>query len=539
MGHGKETPRQKMIGMMYLVLTALLALNVSKDVLDAFVVVDEGLKKTTENFVDKNQIIYDDFEQKAVANPVKAGELWNTAQDVRRRADELIEHIQNSKIQIVKVSEGEDSEAIDGAEIHGDHIGGKDNTSVPAQVMMLEGRGKELKANIDEYREFLLDHVINPDQNQQLVESIESGLNTDDPETHEGEQHSWESEHFEHLPLIGVLTVMSGMQIDVRNAESDMIKHLYAQIDAGSFKVNQLEAVVIPNSNYIIRGNDYSADIFIAARDTTNDPIVLIGKYDSVYSEETDTWEYEMSGKADTLKVEKGKGKLIRPGSNLSIGDYEYEGLIVLQTEDGGYIKKPFHQSFQVAEGSVVVSPTKMNLFYVGVDNPVDISVAGIPSNKVEATVTNGSIRGSGPYIVNPRRPGNSIVRVFAEIDGVRKEMGSKEFRVKTVPDPVAQVNGQDGGVIAKEVMLVQTGVAAVMKDFEFDLKFTVTEFTVSTTLNGFLREATSNNNRFTDEQKGILNGLTSGKTVYIQDIEAVGPSGNPRPLSTINFKIQ
>jgi gliding motility-associated protein GldM len=180
-----------------------------------------------------------------------------------------------------------------------------------------------------------------------------------------------------------------------------------------------------------------------------------------------------------------------------------------------------------------------MNLFYLGVDNPVDISVAGVPNNKVYAKMTNGRITRKGnSWIVRPKRLGNSFVIVSAEIDDVKREVDRKEFRVKTVPIPVAMVNNQKGGAINRNILLAQYGVAAVLENFEFDLTFTVTEFKVLTIVQGFVRESKSNSNRFTIKQKDIIRGLSKGSPLYIQDIKAVGPAGNVINLQTINFRI-
>jgi gliding motility-associated protein GldM len=180
-----------------------------------------------------------------------------------------------------------------------------------------------------------------------------------------------------------------------------------------------------------------------------------------------------------------------------------------------------------------------MNVFYYGVDNPVDISVAGIPADKIDAINTNGVIiRKGGSWIVNPKRPGFSTIRVFADFDGQRKEVGFKEFRVKTVPDPVAMVADRKGGGIDKNLLMAATGVQAVMENFDFDLSFRVTEFTVLVVIQGFVTPASSNSARFTDKQKELIGSLTKGAPLFIQDIKAVGPDGTVRPLNTISFKI-
>ncbi len=551
MAHGKETPRQKMIGMMYLVLTALLALNVSTSVLDAFSIIDEGLNKTAKTIQDKNDDVYRAFDKQFAINEAKASSWRNMALKVKEEADKLYKHIQDLKIEVVK--EAKDEDAIDGDIIHREKIKAVTDYDTPKRIMIgseyrSDCKAAMLKKMIEDYRNFLLDLV--REDNIQLRESIENGLVTADQSKElskgrSGDNLKWEEHKFGHSPLVGFLAIMSSLQIDIRNAESEVIKYLYAQIEAGDVKFNEIEAVVVHNSNYIIKGNDYVAQIFLAARDTTQPPKVWIAPgeqpYDIIRDERGNIIDYQLREGVDytSLPVEQGKGKGIYRIKGTSMGYKKWGGIIEIQGPGGDPIRRPFTETYQVAEGNVVVSPTRMNLFYIGVDNPVDISVAGVAPDKVYAEMTNGTItRSRDNWLVRPRRPGNSFVIVSAEIDGVKREVDRKEFRVKTVPTPQAMVNNQTGGAINKNVLLAQTGVAAVMENFEFDLTFTVTEFKVLTIVQGFVREAKSESNHFTQRQTEIIRGLSKGSPLYIQDIKAVGPDGAVRNLQTINFKI-
>ncbi|MBA7527447.1 hypothetical protein ES705_19623 [subsurface metagenome] len=550
MGH-KETPRQKMIGMMYLVLLALLALNVSKEVLDAFAILDTGLVSTRETLSATNEKFIADFAAQNQINPTKVGPWQDKALKVQEQAEKIVDFIQDKKLEMVIEAEGDNTKAIEGKEINVELIDAKDNTQVPARIMIGDNNdraGRKLREMVENFRNFLIKEIVITEDADAIRNSIESSLNTEVKETDEitgMEGYTWETEHFLDSPLAGVLTIMSGMQINVKNAESEALRYLYRQIDAGSFKFNQLVATVIPNSNYVIKGNDYRAEVFLAASDTTALPTIFVTQnpnpYDSVKSEGADSWVYKKKDnlKYDTLVVEKGSGKGIysMPGSGL--GSKYWGGIIEMTGPDGTKIIKPFKRSYLVAEGSVTVAPIKMNVFYLGVDNPVDVSVAGVQPDKVDISVTNARhIKKKGSYIIRPIRPGNAYVVVYANIEGRRREMGRREFRVKTVPNPVAMVNNQKGGRINKSVLLAQLGVFATMENFDFDLKFTVTEFTVSATVQGFTREFTSKSNRFIQEQMNLIRGLSRGQNVYIQDIKAVGPDGSTRRLSTINFKL-
>lgn len=541
MGHGKETPRQKMIGMMYLVLTAMLALNVSAEVLDAFSAVDEGLKKTTHNYIEKNQVLYKEFEEQYAINQTKV-EPWKLkADEVKKRSNDLYQYIQDLKHEIIRVNQGEDTEAIaEDGEVVNELLTGKDKNDVPGRILIGDnqnGKAYDLKNLIEEYRDYMVG-LCDP-KDQRIIQSLESNLDTSDPPPNkDGETKSWEVKHFGHMPLAAVMPLLTKFQVDIRNSETEMVRYLLNQIVAGEITFNKLEATIIPNTSYVLQGNNYMADVFLAAVDTTQPPIVLIGDYDSTRTEDG-SYDYNMVGSYDTLEVVQGKGKYNVKGQ--ALGKQEWGGLIKLMDPSGNYIVKSFKKTYQVAKPNLVVSPTKMNVFYVGVDNPVSVSIAGIPGDKIVPSITNGRIRKryDGEYIVNPTRPGNSLVTVQAEIDGVMKNMGTAQFRVKALPDPVVMVAGKKGGKIEKNVLAAQAGVFAEMENFDFDLKFNIIEFTLSTTDRGgyFIGEKTEGST-FTPAQYNLIDNLRRNSRVNIEDVKAVGPDGKVRNLPPIVFEI-
>jgi gliding motility-associated protein GldM len=543
MSHGKETPRQKMIGMMYLVLTAMLALNVTAEVLDAFDAVDEGLKKTSKNFTEKNQVLYSDFNEQYAQNETKVKPWKDKADEVKRRSDELFDYIQGLKIDIIKDNgqgDPEDGVITEDGEIVNEKIKGKDKYDAPSRVLIgpnMDGKAFELRSKIKDYKDFLINLV--DEKNVTLIRSLEINLETKEPPpSKDGERKEWEVKHFANMPIAAVMPLLTKMQLDVRNSEAEIGQYLFRQIDAGSFAVNKIEATVIPNSSYILQGNEYKADVFLAALDTTAPPIVFIGEYDSTLNEDGG-YEFNMVGSYDSLDVLEGKGKFSRLST--TIGKQKWGGLIKVMGPDGGYITKTFRREYQIAKANLVVSPTKMNVFYVGVDNPVSVSIAGVPGHKVSPSMTNGSIRKQrdGEYIVNPKRPGNSIISVRAEIDGVTKNMGTVQFRVRGLPDPVVKVAGKKGGRIQRNVLAAQAGVIADMENFEFDLEFKITKFTVSTTdRGGYTIDSKTNGNIFTRAQQDLIKNLRRGQRLNIEDVRAIGPDGSVRPLASIVFEI-
>jgi|WetSurSiteA1Bulk_404760.scaffolds.fasta_scaffold00444_5 gliding motility-associated protein GldM len=557
MAHGKETPRQKMIGMMYLVLTALLALNVSTSVLDAFKIIDEGLEKTGVTMENKNKDIYTEFDQAYQLNQSKTA-LWrDRALQVQERTQKLYDYIQDLKLKTLNEAERGKSAAIEGKAIDRDKIENTTDYDTPHRIMIGNdlndnSEARKLKNEIAQLREFMLTLVKEKELPDQLKESINKSLDTEPPTPKKGKKNdpetaTWEYHKFGHSPLMGFLAIMSSLQIDLRNAESEMINYLYAQISAGEVKFNELEAVVIANSNYVLKGNPYKATIFLAARDTTQAPeISIVEGVSQPWIETTDP----VTGQKKYMKreglnytklpVEKGTGKGVFERSGNSVGSRSWGGIIEIKGPGGEPIIRPFSAEYTVAEGGLVVSATKMNVFYLAVDNPVEISVAGVAGNKIKANASNGQLEQRGTsWIMRPKRIGNCMINVTAEIDGKWVNVGSKEYRVKSVPNPIATVNNQQGGGIAKNVLMAQSGVVATMPpDFDFDLKFTVTEYTVMAVVQGFVQEKKVKGNLFTQEVRNLINNLSKGNPVYIQDIKAVGPDGSVRNLSTINFKL-
>ncbi|MFW6389152.1 MAG: gliding motility protein GldM [Marinilabiliaceae bacterium] len=514
-GNCPETPRQKMIGMMYLVLTAMLALNVSAELLNAFELVDESIRKTIDSMEKKNQMLYADFESAYAKNEAKVRDRYNEAQKVQQEADSLYNHIQDLKVLIVQTVDGEEATPAD--------YTSTDNQDVAAQVMIAAKNGersKKLKEHMMHYRDELKAMVDESDT--ALINALDRAMTPADPEPGEsGEQVSWESEKFEHLPLSATMALMSQLQSEVRNIESDLVRYLYGKIDEGSFVFNSIEPLVIPKSDYIIRGDEYYAEIMLAARDTTQPPVVTVD--------------------GEELPVEKGRGILRIPAN--SAGEKEWSGEIAVMGPDGSYRRHDVSDSYLVAQPNVVISPTKMNVFYQGVENPVEVSVPGIPSENLDVNITNADYTKDGnQYLVSPNSGTvgrKSVVSVQAEVNGEIQDLGSQEFRIRSVPDPVATVAGERGGEIAKESLMAQDVVIAKMENFEFDMSFDITGFTVGTIRDGYMSKQESDGAGFTEDQKDLIDRAAPGSQIIISNIMAQGPDGRTRDLGSITFTLR
>ncbi|MCY1634457.1 type IX secretion system motor protein PorM/GldM [Marinifilum sp. D737] len=513
----KETPRQRMIGMMYLFLTAMLAINVSNEVLDAFTTIDNGLSKTISTFEEKTQATYLDFDMALQANRNKVEESWDKAQVIKAKSDSLFNFIQELKEKIV--------EKADGPEYDMKNIKSRDNIDVPGEVMLVGGKGKLLKNEIVSYRT----HILNLVEDSTLYHAIQETLDTSKPEkSKKGDpNYSWESKLFNHTPLVGAVTLLSKMQSDIRNTESDIVNYLYNQIEAESFKFNDLKAEVIAKSSYVLKGDTYEAEIFLAAVDTTQNPTIFING----------------AGKLSDKNFNKEKRGVYRVKAN-EIGAKTWGGELVFRTPSGREIRKQFKAEYTVAEPNVVVSPTKMNVFYVGVDNPVSVSAPGFTSDRIRASISNKNGRlikkSDDTYIAKPQVVGRDAkVLVEANFDGEWRPLRTVDFRVKPIPDPVAKIADKSGGKIKKNLLLAQQGVDAVMDNFDFDLTFKITGFTVSTIQKGFTVDEVSRTDTFTPEQIKMFRNLRRNNKVYIEDIRAVGPDGVTRNLPAIVFRIE
>ena len=534
-----ESTRQKMINMMYLVLTAMLALNVASEVLESFRIVDASLTQTLNNIKRKNDQIYDAFYAADQANHEKVGEWKAKADQVNKKTTDLITQIKDLKEQLVLASGGiplKQAQAEGGVSLSsgepiivnskGDTILIKkeDDLNTPSEIMIQKKKASDLKNNINEYRDFLASFM---EKGSPLSENIIKQLDTSDPKINlkeGGEKKTWESLHFESKPLIAVITLLSKMQIDIQNAETNVISSLFSQIDAASFKFNRLGARILAKSTYVLEGDQFEAEIFLAAEDTTQQPEIFVGN--------------------TKLSMRDGKG--IYKATASQVGTFKWGGLIKYKNPEGNINSYPFEGEYQVGRPSVTISLTKMNVMYLGIANPIKVSVPGVASENLEITVNNGRYEKNGDdFFVYPAKldiTGKSTsISVVAKMNGEKRSMGSMPFRVKEVPPPVATIAGKNGGNLKKEELMAEDGIFAELKDFDFDLKFRVTQFDVTYSgAGGYVKTYSSKDNKFTSDQKDQFGKLTQGSLIFIDNIMAKGDDGQPaRPLSPISFKIR
>ncbi|HOP42460.1 MAG: gliding motility protein GldM [Flavobacteriales bacterium] len=547
MASGKLSPRQKMINMMYLVLTALLALNVSKEILDSFVTVNNGLENTKATLKEKMDETYGTFAQYASENQAKYGTSYAAAQGIQTSASELITYIDQIKGEVIAKTEG--YESVDQAYandtvINLKYIEKKDNYDVITEVMIgpepatpKEGEftARDLRTRLEAFRDKLKQAAGN---NEVLIASIDQTFSfPDEKEAGDtGPKTSWESKNFYHVPLAAGVTILSKLQGDIRNMENETVNHLLGSVEQKSFKFNTLTPIVKPLSSYVTVGGKYQADIFMGAYDNQNPPEVYICGPGATI----DTLKKEIVGEAIKLPMDGAMAKLEQGAARAGLNTVR--GIIKFKPVGGEAETRIFETVYEVAQPNLVVSPSKMNVFYRGVDNPVTISVSGFSDKDIQPSVSNGSLsKGGEGWVVRPGKDRECIVTAtVTNPDGSKKTMQGNPFRVKNVPNPTPYFAGKsvDDETIKKAELTASQGVIAKMVDFEFDLRFEVVEFKVTMIVSGTPIEKYTKGPALSGEMKEMFQKAKPGQKVYIEGIKAKGPDGTIRSLGSLSFKV-
>lgn len=505
------SPRQKMINLMYIVLTAMLALNVSSEVLNGFTQVDDGLSRSNESITERNLFLFNQLAAFNQQNPEKGGVWYKKAVDVRKRTDSLFNYLQSLKVAMVKNADGENGNVND--------ILNQDNLEASSVIMLApgNGQGKKLRLQIDAYRSYIASLMTDAIKKN----NIEKVLSTH-PRAIKGVIHNtWEEGLFENMPVVAAVTLLTKLQSDVRYAEGEALNTLLTNVDVGDIRVNQVNAFVIPMSRNVMRGGKYSANIVLAAVDTTQRPTVFVN--------------------GRRLANDKGLYEFTAG----STGVFDYSGYIEVPRGDGTVSRHNFKSSYTVMEPMATVSATMMNVLYAGINNPISIAVPGIPTQAISATMTNGSLTRNGDvWIAKPTRVGSeAVVTVNATIDGRSQTVATTKFRVRKLPDPLPYIAYSDSKGNAdrykgsrpfpKTFLLQAEGVSAAIDDDLLNVNYKVLSFeTVFFDSMGNAIPEVSAGGNFSQRQKDSFRRLSRGKRFYISRVRAIGPDGIERLLA-------
>ena len=512
-----NSPRQKMINLMYLVFIALLALNVSSEVLDGFALVEESLLRSTNSSTMRNGLTFEDLEAYHKDSPDKTQKWYDLAKEVKDRSDSLCNFIAEKKLEIVRKADGKKADP--------ENLKHADNLTAAFEVMIASGKtgGTELKSGLESYREFITGILQDTIQKRIITDNLST---IPSPKAKEN-KHTWEQSLFWQMPLAAAVTIMTKLQNDIRYAEGEALNTLLKNIDVGDFRVNSIEAFVIPKSQTVVRGTPYTAQAVLAAVDTTQRPTIFV------------------NGK--TLSKEDNGFFQISTGST---GTFPVKGYIEM-IRNGVPHKKEFSSEFFVVEPSATIFPTLMNVLYANYENPIEIAVPGVPGQNVSATMTNGRLerKGNNMWVAYPSKAGtDAVITVSANIGGRSQVMANRPYRVRPLPDPMPFIEYTDengnpkkfrNGRLAKSILLETEILKAAIDDDLLRVNFTVVRFeTMFFDAYGNALPVPSDGSRFSSAQKDRIRSLSKGKTFYIRGVIARGPGGDERTLSPVEVTI-
>ena len=572
MSGAKETPRQKMIGMMYLVYTALLAMNVSKDILDAFDTVNSGVQTTNITLSQQISQRYAVFEEQYGLDKEKVGPYWEQAQVLRDEATDLINYVEALKWDLVKRIECDKANSPQEAaqmalesgllknadtlrggrkiyNINTSKVKSRDNYNRPTEYMMGNpegpgngGKAYELSERIRRFRSVVVS-AMGPEHIHEI------GLNTDSifgtkayleengysenqmkklslpgdyygakisyyPGMTDPVQDSWEYRNFHHTVLVADVTLLNKIISEAATAELNAVTELMSDIHADDFTFDEIGARVFAESNYLLSGQTYKAQAMVTA-----------------WKNSQLTARVKLDGGAEKTYTSNAQG-VIPLEWNVGVGTHNYTGVIDMLNPGTNQIEEfPFSGSFVVSPPVVSVSATKMNVVYRGIDNP--IAVGGGVGGEISATASSGNLvkTGSGTYNLRPGEANEVVIHV--SFGG--SNLGSMKFRVKDLPKPEAIIRNVVNGQVSKSALLAANRVEAEMKDFDFDgVKYDVVGYTFRyRTKSGTTKEAKANSGVFTDEIKTAINQSNVGDMFQFTAIQVRGNDGKTKTLET------
>ena len=496
-----------MINLMYILLMAMLALNVSNDVLKGFHLIDDSLERTTTNAAKENRDLYDDFAVLMKKNPAKVREWYTKAIQLRSTSDSLYNFVEQLKWAIARET--------DGSKGNPDRLNNEENLDAAGHVMLapISGKGKLLYDAINRYRTHVLRYITDPRQRAIIASDLSTNVPKND-NTLLGK--NWQEYMFEDMPAVAAITMLSKLQSDIRKAENQVLHTLRANVDLKDIRVNELNAYVLPEATTLMPGEVFRSKIFMAAVDTTQRPQIFVNGR-------------QVSGSGEYNFTVGGPG------------EYSFSGYILTQNAAGEILRRNFVQKYNVIAPptGATVAADLMNVLYAGFNNPISVSASGIAPDKVHLSMTGGSLtsQGKGHYTARPAAVGSNVTfTVSGEVNGKTQKMGTYTFKVRKLPDPTAYIAlGNDrfkGGRLAKGSVIGAAGIGAAIDDGLLDIPFRVLSFeSVFFDRMGNARPENSDGANFTENQRNLMRSLRRGQRFYVSRVVVMGPDGLRRTL--------
>lgn len=501
MASGKLSPRQKMINLMYLIFIAMLALNMSKEVLAAFGLMNEKLEASNAKTTENNQAFLAGLETKASENAEKFGPLLQDAQKIKVLSSEYFDYLENLKTEMVKdIEDPTDYQVMDKADYLDQKFWQGDNLA-PA--------GKEFMKRLNDYRSQVLS--ILPEKGMDdIKESVKARFETGDAkgkvERRDGVKVDWLKYNYEGFPLIASLTKLTQLQADVKSTEEDALKAMLEGQLTSEISMTNYTTLLEQEKSAFYAGEKFSGAIVLGRKDATTRP-------------------NEVNLTLDGRKLNEGSDYEIRDGqvrllvSAGTPGDHKIEGNLVF-IQDGERTEVPVSSSFAtiMKPNAALIAADKMNVVYRGVSNPMSISIPGIANNKVSASAPGLSKVSGSRYTMNPGK-GRSVTITASGVlpDGQRISTKS-EFRIKDIPRPSGSIRGEAGSTKMPRRNLEISTVGALLEDFDFDLNLAVSGFKFKVPGQPTVNVS---GNKLDSRAKSALKRAKRGDAVQVFDIQA------------------
>ncbi|MBL7782977.1 MAG: gliding motility protein GldM [Saprospiraceae bacterium] len=504
-----KEPRQLMINLMYLVLTALLALNVSAEVMNAFFSLDRGLSSSRAIVENTNVQLLSNIEKQAEAyNTPQNQQYLQNAKEAQRIADEFNSYIESIRKEVFDLAKGPSKN---------DPTIPKDirNKDVTTRYFINEGRGQEVENKINETRQKLLALVGNDPEAKKvedglplLVEALPAGVSA----------KNWAEFKFKQMPVAAIFPILGKMQSDAKNSATAVLNHIVKKVSGDEIKFDKFTPAVSAEKSYVIQGEKYAADVFLSA-----------------YSSSADNISINVNGSSLPIK----EGIAHYETSTSGVGERSYKVNISVRnplTNKTDVYTKEF--KYEVGQRSVAVSLDKMNVFYIGVDNPISVSAAGVSSNDVRVSATGVTVnsQGGGKFIVRATTPGEASLTVSG--GGASQTF---KYRVKRIPDPAPRLGKYKGGQLGNGEFKAQGGISAVLENFDFDAKCDMVGFEFTYYPKRQDPIVVSNNGaRWSGQAQDMVNKAKPGDAYFFDDIKCKCPGDvAARNIGSIAIKIR
>ena len=489
MAGGKQSPRQKMINLMYLVFLAMMAMNMGKEVLSAFGLMNEKLTDANQRATEQNAAAYENLATKAAEQAKQYGEAKEKTDALKVKANELYTYIDDLKSQMTAdVEDKKDYELMDKSAFLDAYF---------FESGSISPKGKEFVSKVDEFRNSAMEVL----GESELGKVIQSRFNTDPVTNRQNLQQNWLNYNYEGFPLIASLTKLTQIQADVKATESDALSTLLRGELESAVSMTNYDAMVVFEKNAYYPGEKLSGKIVLGKNDPnlTAEKVVINGK----------DWP------EDKIKA----GQVILDGAAGGVGDKKIEGTFFFKENDS-LVEIPIRGGYSVIPkpNEAVISADKMNVVYRGLSNPITISMPGVPANKISASAS-GLRRVKGDsYNMTPGSGNEVTISVTGTLPSGSKVTSKKKFRIKDIPPAVGMVRGQYGEVPMPKGSLAKISVAAGLPDFLFDLKLNVSSFKIK--VPGQVAVPVSGT-RMNARAKQAINKARRGDVVTIFDIKA------------------